>query len=596
MFFAREGFASISIARYSCAMNKTFIVCVVMFSLCLIRRDAQAEPVSGTLGMVATAHPAASNAAMTMLRAGGTACDAAVAAAFTLAVAEPYSSGIGGGGLALVRHKKSTDFMDFREVAPVRADPNMYVHQGKADPLESRDGPLSVAIPGAVAGYVALHQKCGTLPLARVMAPAIDTALQGFVVDLRYHKRAVERADELRRDPEAARIFLSPDANGVLSAPPVGSVLKQKDLAKTLKRIAQKGAAGFYKGAIADTMVKSLSQKGGIITQADLQSYKVRERAPLVGSFRGHTIITSPPPSSGGQILLTILNFMETLPSPTVWHNTAWLRRFIEASKRAYADRALLGDPAYVPELADELPLLLAKQRAIDMMPKLERNTPASDILAGEGTRLEKAVPKLQPQSDHTTHLTVVDASGNAVSMTTTLNYVFGSGVVAGNTGVLWNDEMDDFAVAVGVPNAYGISGSAANRVVHGKVPLSSMTPSFVLQSQEPNAPLELVIGSPGGSRIPSSVAQAVLAFVDGGADVLTAVSLGRLHHQHQPDEVDVERWGLDPATRDILSQAGYKLRDENPWCNVMAISIDPKTGIRTAAADPRGVGTALAQ
>lgn len=585
--------------RYPRGMHRKILALVLLLTCSLPVRLLHAEPISGLRGMVAAAHPDAAEAGMAMLRAGGTACDAAVAMAFTLAVVEPYSSGIGGGGFALVRHDEKIQFLDFREVAPVRADPNMYMRDGVAAPELSRDGPKSVAVPGAVAGYVTLHQRCGKLPLGRVMAHAIAAAKDGFHVDLRYQKYAVSRADQLRLDPEAARIFLRPDAKGVPQAPKVGVVLKQPELARTLRAIAVGGAKAFYTGHMAEDMVDNLRAKNGLLTVQDLADYRVRDQQPLVGSFRGNLVVTSPPPSSGGQILLTLLNVMETLPEQTRWHDATWLTTFIEASKRAYADRALLGDPEFVPAVNAQLPLLLDKARAKKLAASFAPMKAARDVPAGEGTSIvNPTTPPAPPASErqHTTHLSVLDAAGNAVTMTTTLNYEFGAGVVAGNTGVLWNDEMDDFAVAVGVPNAYGIAGSQANRVARGKIPLSSMAPTLVFAGATEASPLRLVVGSPGGSRIPSTVAQVVLAVLDGGADVRTAANLGRLHHQHMPDEVSVEEWGMDPGTQDALRRQGYAVRQEAPWCNVMAIGIDPVTQVRTAAADPRGVGVALRQ
>jgi gamma-glutamyltranspeptidase/glutathione hydrolase len=568
---------------------------------CLVRL-VHAEPVAGHRGMVASAHPLATQAGIQMLQAGGTACDAAVATAFTLAVVEPYSSGLGGGGFALVRYAGALHYSDFREVAPKHADPNMFIRDGKAEQGLSEVGPLAVAVPGAVAGYADLHRRCGKLPFDQVLTPAIAAAEQGFPVDLRYVSHAQSRLHILRMDKEASRIFLLPgdpnDPNGAPTVPPVGHPLVQADLAKTLRTLAQEGADSFYRGSLSKRLADSLRRGGSIMTAEDLARYRVRERQPLVGFYRGALVITAPPPSSGGQILLTLLNFMETLPQGTGWHDPAWLRTFVEGAKRAYADRALIADPDFVLDTPALLGELLAKPRALAIARTFAgKPKAAADIPAGEGTRFALAHATAPPPgSHHTTHLSVIDTAGNAVSLTSTINFSWGAGWVAAGTGVLWNDEMDDFAVDVGVPNAYGIRGSAANRVAAGKTPLSSMTPTFVLAGNSLDAPLRLVVGSPGGSRIPSSVAQVVLHVLDDNLDVRTAVHLGRIHHQHLPDAVQIERYNVGTPAESWITHAGYTVKEEHPWCNVMVIAVDPDTGLRTAAADPRGVGAAMAQ
>lgn len=559
--------------------------------------DVLASPAAGTRGMVASANTAATQAGIDMLRAGGNAVDAAVATAFVLAVTEPYSSGIGGGGFALLRFDGNLRFFDFRETAPSAATETMYVVNGVADPLLSRDGARSVATPGAVAGYLELHKLFGKLRRDVVLAPAIQMAEQGFRVDLRYQKYCTDRLDVMRQDAEISRIFLAPgEQPGV---PQLGSLIKQLDLAATLKAIAKSGVDGFYKGKVAELMIADQKARGGIMTLADLQNYKVREAAPLVGSYRGRAVVSSPPPSSGGTILLTILNVLEQLPAATAWHSPEALHTYVEASKYAYADRLLLGDPRFVPGLNEALPYLLDKERAKRVYGAIKkRATPAADIKAGFAAELQgklSAGPESNQGTD-TTHLTTLDAQENAVSMTTTINYMWGAAFVAKGTGVVMNDEMDDFAVAVGVPNAYGIVGSKANAVAPGKVPLSSMTPTLVFEGPTTDSPLRLVVGSPGGSRIPSTVLQAVVNVLDYGADIEKAISLGRIHHQHMPDIVRVEPFTLDPNTRSQLQSLGHTIEESPPWCNATGIAIDPQTRVRTASADRRGVGLALAE
>lgn len=567
--------------------------------LSLVPLAVAASPAAGLRGMVAAAHPQATEAGVAMLRAGGNAVDAAVATAFALAVVEPYSSGIGGGGFATLRVGEQVLFLDFREVAPAKAKRDMYVRDGDADPILSRDGILSVAVPGAVAGYLGLHQRFGKLPREQVLAPAIRLAEEGFAVSETYREDADWRLDVLRADPEAARIFLVPGADGGPPVPPpLGHRLVQKDLALTLRTLAKEGAAAFYEGSIAKQLAADMKARGGLVTLADLARYQVREREPLIGSFRGNAVATAPPPSAGGQVVLTILNVMETQPANRAWRDPSALHLYLEASKRAFADRYLLGDPSFVKDVTRGL---VAKDRAALLVEIIgPQATSAADVPPGQGAQLppplgEKERPRLQ-QSPHTTHLCSVDAEGNAVSMTTTVNYGFGSGVVAKGTGVLWNDEMDDFAVAPGVPNAYGIVGAEANAVAPGKVPLSSMSPTLVFAGPTVRSPVRLVVGSPGGPRIPTTVAQVILNHLDAGADVGRAIAFGRVHHQHLPDKVLVERYGLDALTIADLERRGHVVEVSEAWSNASAIAIDPETGVRTGAADPRGVGVAIAE
>lgn len=534
--------------------------------------------------MAATAHPAGTAAAADLLRQGGNAVDAAVGAAFALAVVEPYSSGLGGGGFAVVRAGGELAFLDFREVAPALATRDMFLKGGVPAPELSRDGPLAAGVPGAVAGYLALHDRFGRLPRGKVMAAAIRLAQDGFPVDERYRGYVRWRLDVLRADPEASRVFLAPGGE----VPELGRRIVQKDLAATLRAIAASGAPAFYEGAIARRLAADMQRRGGLVTDADLRAYRVTWRAPLLGSYLGHAVATAPLPSSGGTILLTILNALEQLPAETPWRDPRAVHLHVEASRRAFADRALLGDPAFV---TDPTALLTDKSRDLGI------GWPAassSAIPPGLGTSLAAtATPAPETGGDDTTHLCTVDAAGDAVAMTTTVNYGFGAGIVAAGTGVLWNDQMDDFAIAPGVPNSYGIVGSEANAVAPGKRPLSSMAPTIVFQGPSASGPVRLVIGSPGGSRIPTIVAQGIWNHLAHGADVETAIALPRLHHQHLPDQLEVEPFALDAATRGLLLTRGHRLHDASAWGNATAIAIDPRTGLRSGAADPRGVGTA---
>ncbi len=529
-----------------------------------------------------------------MLRQGGNAVDAAVAAAFALAVAEPYSSGIGGGGFALVRFGEELAFVDFRETAPAAATRDMFLRDGKPVPELSRDGALAAGVPGAVKGYLDLHRRWGKLPLRTVLAPAIRIAAEGFPVSDRYQGYARWRFEMLAADEEATRIFLVQGKNGP-EVPPLGHRIVQKDLAATLQAIAARGAKGFYEGEVAQKLDADMKRRGGLVTAQDLKSYEVVNRDPLVGSYRGHAVATAPAPSAGGQVVLTVLNVLETLPEETKWRDPAALHVYVEALKYAYADRALFGDPAFV-----DVPMqqLVAKDRARRLRERIKnRATPAAEVKPA--TAVEGIETKgLEPASagTDTTHLSAVDAEGNAVSMTTTVNYGFGAGIVARGTGVLWNDEMDDFAIAPGVPNVYGVVGAEANAVQPGKRPVSSMAPTIVFAGATTDTPVRFVVGAPGGPTIPTTVLQAIHNHFTFGADVEKAVALGRVHHQHLPDVTWVEPLGLDVTTRNLLELRGHVVKEREPWGNATVVAVDPETGVRTGAADPRGIGVAVAE
>ena len=553
-----------------------------------------------------------------MLRQGGNAVDAAVATAFALAVVEPYSSGIGGGGFAIVKMDKALTFLDFREVAPAAATRDMFVKDGVPNPMLSRDGITAVAVPGAVAGYLGMHKRYGKLTRAQVLAPAIKLAEEGFVMNPVFRRDVEWRIDELRKDPEATKAFLAIDAQGVGQNPELGVMWKQPDLAWTLRELVDGGADAFYKGSVAKKLVEDQTARGGIMTARDLARYRVREHKPLMGTFRDHAVATAPPPSAGGEVLLTLLNMLETQPADRAYRDPGALHLYVESSKRAFADRYLIADPKFVRDVTRELTTKERAQKLVAMIG--DQASSAFDVPPGQAATLPPGViPKVplvvKPgatgdmpltggaaqapdpvKQPHTTHLSVVDADGNAVSLTATVNYAFGSCVVAKGTGVLWNDEMDDFSVAPGVPNTYGVVGSEANAVAPGKVPASSMTPTMVFEGPTTDSPVRLVVGSPGGPRIPTTVAQIILNYFDAKADVQQAVAMGRVHHQHLPDTVMIERLGIDAATLTELEKRGHRIKRQETWSNATAIAIDPNTKVRTGSADPRGVGSAMAE
>lgn len=548
-------------------------------------------------GAVATAHPVASAAALEMLNKGGNATDAAVAAAFVLAVVGPYHSGVGGGGFALVHEAKkgATSVLDFREVAPRAATRDMYVKDGQVVPGLSTDGATSVAVPGAVAGYLELLKKHGKLSPAVVLAPAIRAAREGFWVTPKYQQMATSRLSCLAKDPEAARIFLAKNAEGAWDVPPIGHLVKQPDLARTLQAIAKQGAKAFYTGPIAKAIADTVKAGGGVLTQEDLANYKTRSHAPLEGTYRGHRILTMPPPSAGGLAVVQVLGALERrYPQGLPYRDPRALHTYAEAVRRVYVDRVkYLGDPAFV-----EIPLqrLASPGYIADLAGSIDpdKATPSASLLPPvEGAPASTLPP--EPEKKNTTHISVIDKDGNAVAMTTTVNYAFGSCLVARGTGVLLNDEMDDFAARPGVPNAYGLVTGEPNAIAPGKVPLSSMSPTLVFAKEDPQRVM-LAVGSPGGSTIPTTVIQVISNVVDHGMDLTRAVGEGRLHHQYLPDELWVDRWALEPTTQAALEALGHKLRRVDAWGDAEAVMSDPRTNLRYAASDPRNEGAALGQ
>lgn len=548
-----------------------------------------------TKGAVAAAHATGSAAGKEMLDAGGNAVDAAVAAALTMAVVGPYHSGLGGGGFAVVHLAKDGKDVafDFREVAPKGASRDMYLKDGALVPGLSTDGALSVAVPGAVKGYLELQAKYGKLPRAKVLAPAIRAAKDGFLVTPKYVAMAQWRLDCLRKDPEAARIFLVPGADGVPAVPKVGAVLKQADLAKTLATLAKSGDTAFYKGPLGKAVVDTVKQGGGVLSQDDLAAYATRWPAPLEGSYRGHRLVTMPPPSAGGVVLLQVLGMMEQRgPQGPASREVDALHTFIEALRLSFVDRAIyLGDPAFTPVPVEKL---VSKEYLAGRLARIDpkRATKSMSLMPKE-----LAPPKPEvPGAKNTTHISAIDADGNAVAMTTTVNYGFGSCVVAKGTGILLNDQMDDFAAQPGTPNAYGLVQGEANAVAPGKVPLSSMTPTLVFMKDDPKRVM-LAVGSPGGSTIPTTVLQVISRVVDEKLDVVRAVGAGRLHHQWLPDEVWFDAMSLDPATQAALKARGHTLVDQGSgWGDAEAVLVDPVTGLRTAASDPRNEGAPAGQ
>jgi gamma-glutamyltranspeptidase/glutathione hydrolase len=563
--------------------------------LLLFTLPAQAaRPYRG--GVVSSLYPQAAEAGLQMLERGGNAVDAAVAMAFAAGVAGPFHNGLGGGGFALVaRPGQDTLALDFREVAPAAATRDMYLRDGKPVPGLSTDGALSVAVPNAVNGYLALLEKAGSLPRSVVLGPAIRLARDGLVVTPKYRQMATTRVECLRKDPEAARIFLRPGADGRPDVPALGTRLRQPDLARTLERIAASGSAAMRSGPIARAIVDSVRAGGGILTAEDLARVKVRWRTPLWGSYRGHRIAAFPPPSGGGVILLETLGMLEYLKRDGFERRaTADLHLYVEALRRAYAARArFISDP-------DQVDVPTARLLSPDYIAELaasidpKRATPSSSLPGASAAVPGPATPASEAR--HTTEVSVIDRAGNAVALTTTVNYGFGSCLVARGTGMILNDEMDDFATQPGVPNVYGLVYGEANAIAPGKIPVSSMAPTLVFQKDRPDRVL-LAVGGSGGAYIPTGVIQVVLNVLDARMNLPVAVAAGRVHHQWLPDVIQVTPDGVEPATRAALEAMGHTFKvSESPLADVEAVMEDPATGLRSGASDPRGEGAALGQ
>jgi len=535
-------------------------------------------PAIGDHAMVVTAEPLATQAAVTVLVEGGTAADAAITAALVLAVTEPYSSGVGGGGFFVgwQQDDQSSYALDCRETAPSAASRDMFLGEdGSADPALSRTGALSVATPGLIRGCWDLHQRHGKLPWTRLLEPAIDLAATGFPVQEMLAQRLAYHHAHHRFDPAMQEVFIP---GGLV--PQVGSLLRQEDLARTLAAVAEKGPDAFYAGPVAEAMANSVQQSGGILTVADLASYRTVWRDPIRGDYRGHEIIGMPPPSSGGVHLVQMLNILEgyDLAASGYGSADAW-HLMLESMKFAYADRSrFMGDPDHTP-----IPVaMLTSQEHADA----QRSRIVVDH-ALDPTSIEGA-PR-GPESDHTTHFSVVDAQGNAVAATLTINLSFGSGMVAAGTGVILNDEMDDFAAAPGTPNAFGLIQSDANAVAPHRRPLSSMTPTIVLR----DGAVIMVTGSPGGAKIITSTLQTIVHVLDFGMDVRQAVSVPRIHHQWYPETGYYEEFGMSPDTRRALESRGHQLIARSPMGNVQVILRDHEHECWTGASDPRGMGLA---
>ncbi|MGE0222968.1 MAG: gamma-glutamyltransferase [Acetobacteraceae bacterium] len=547
-------------------LRLTFLVALLLPALA----GAASPPATESRnGAVVSAQRHAAEVGIEILRQGGNAIDAAVAMGYAEAVTNPCCGNIGGGGFmtAWLADGRAV-FFNFRETAPAAAAPDMYLDaSGQVIRGASLIGWKAVAVPGTVAGLDAALTRYGTMNRARVMAPAIRLAREGFILDRGDADIIARAAPRLHRNPIAAEIFLRPDG----TPPQPGDRLVQADLARTLEAIAERGPDAFYHGAIPGAVEAASRQGGGLLTAADFAAYRAIETVPLRCTYRGLTILSAPPPSSGGVTLCQILAIPEGYDLHALgYHSARSVQVMTEAMRQAYLDRnTYLGDPAFV---ANPVERLLSREHAAAIRARIgDRATPSDALLPSLNTN----------EKPETTHYSVLDAQGNAVSVTYTINGAFGAGVIADDTGFLLNNEMDDFTAKPGVANMFGLVQGAANAIAPGKRPLSSMAPTIVLRDGR----VFLVLGSPGGSRIITTVLQVILNIVDHRMAPQQAVDAPRLHHQWLPDTIYAEPFALSPDTKALLEQRGYTITEQTPWGAAALIAVAPPAGRGTGVA-----------
>lgn len=566
------------------SVKNTFLMVVVSCISLLASSSLVAEPtpifagmdtvqaVWAAHGMVAAQEAVATDVGVEILRKGGNAVDAAVAVGFALAVTYPRAGNIGGGGFMMIYLAASDEViaMDYREMAPAKAHKDMFLDDN-GDVAEEKTlfHGLSSGVPGSVMGMVTALEAYGTMPLSEVIQPAIRLAEQGIEVSRDLSRSLAGLSERLQKWPSTKSVLYHEDGSELQ----IGERLLQPDLANTLKRIAEHGTDGFYKGETAKKIAAAVQHAGGVMTEEDLANYKTVKRKPVHGNYRGYEIYSMPPPSSGGVHLVQILNILENVDIASMGHNSAATIHYMaEAMRRAYADRSeYLGDPDFYSVPVEGL---TSKAYALQQFKQIDpqKATPSSEVKPGNPIAYE---------SDQTTHYSVVDQWGNAVATTTTLNFSYGSGLIADGTGVLMNNEMDDFSAKAGVPNAFGLLGGEANAVEAHKRPLSAMTPTIVLQEGKPF----LVTGSPGGSRIITTTLQLIMNVIDHQMNVAEATYTGRIHHQWYPDEIRVER-NLNVDTIRILESMGHRITLKSAMGSTQSIMITPQ-GL-FGASDPR--------
>ncbi len=543
------------------------------------------QPVTAKNGMVVSTSSYASKVGVEILKKGGNAIDAAVAVGFALAVTYPSAGNLGGGGFMMIHLSDGKNIaIDYREKAPLSAHRDMYLNEaGEFVPELSQQGTTSAGVPGSVAGLIYALENYGTMSLAEVIQPAIDLAKNGWKLEQRDSIYFSNTIPLFSKYPSSMKIFTK---DGVPYS--TGDLFIQPDLAWTLEQIKNNGRDGFYKGKVAELLVKQVSSLGGYITREDLEKYQPVEREPIVGTYRGYKIISMPPPSSGGIALIQMLNILENYDLENVdWRSSAYIHHLVEVMKYAYADRTYhLGDEDFYPVPKDQL---ISKEYAKIIFDRIEsaknRAVPSSEIKSLEGSPVY--------ESAETTHYSVYDSYGNAVSTTTTINSSFGSGIVVEGAGFLLNNEMDDFSGKPGVMNQFGLLGTEANSIQPEKRMLSSMTPTIILEDSEPF----IIIGSPGGSQIITTVLQVVLNCIDFDMNIREAIEAPRIHHQWMPDSIFYEPGALTEEVKKELTEMGYRFWDADVETRIIGIAegimIDNKNKIIYAASDPRGGGLA---
>ncbi len=571
--------------RVSAALILSIVLLFLRPSLPNARSAAPDErdiftPVTAKNGMVVTADHLASRIGLEVLKNGGNAVDAAVTIGFVMAVTVPRAGNIGGGGFMLVYSAKAGKVVaiDYREKAPAGAHRDMFLNgKGEPDPELSRFSHLSAGVPGTVAGLATALERYGSISLAEALAPAIELAERGFTVSPELSSGIKNSSERLKKWPASRKVFFKSD--GSFYEP--GDLLVQKDLARTLKAVAEKGVKAFYEGEIAGLIAKEMKANGGIITREDLAHYSPVVREPVHGAYRGYDVFSMSPPSSGGIHIVQILNILEGFDVGSLGHNSAAsIHLMAEAMKRAYADRSrYLGDPDFTEVPVKEL---TSKEYAESIRDGIDRRKaePSKNISPGTIAGYE---------SSETTHFSVADRWGNVVSNTYTINFGFGSAITVEGAGFLLNNEMDDFSAKPGAPNAYGLIGGAANAVEPDKRMLSSMSPTIVLKGGKPF----IVTGSPGGSRIITTTLQVIMNVIDHKMNIQEAVNAPRIHHQWLPDEIRIEE-GISPDTIRLLNEMGHRVTVKRRMGGASSILIDSKNGLLYGAADPRRSGAAM--
>ncbi len=536
-------------------------------------------PIFGKNGMVVSASKLASEVGIEILKRGGNAVDASVAVGFALAVTYPAAGNIGGGGFIVIRLNNGTaTTIDYREKAPASTHPDIYIDEsGYPLPEKSAEGVTSAGVPGSVAGMIYALEKYGTMKLADVIQPAIDIALNGFELDYRMAESFNFTFEAFRKYPSSFKIF---SKNGKPFE--AGDLFVQSDLARTLSIIKEKGMDGFYKGEIADLIVNQMKLLDGWITHEDLANYQPVEREPVTGTYHSYEIISMGPPSAGGVLLIQVLNILENLRfEKNDWGSSKYIHYLVEALKFAYADRSKhIGDPDFYQVPKDHL---ISKDYANKIFNRINENAIPSELIAPADFFSFN-------EGEQTTHYSVIDKFGNAVSTTTTINSGYGSKIVVEGAGFLLNNEMDDFSISPGIPNQFGLTGGEANKVEPNKRMVSSMTPTIILKNGKPY----LIVGSPGGSTIMTVVLQVILNVLDFNMNIQRANDAPRIHHQWLPDRIDYEPFGLPEDVKENLIQRGHKIGIERVLGRMDAIMVNPSTGYYYGATDKRGYGAAV--